>query len=102
MCIGACVGSAVVATAAERRVRLRVQRCAIDQACTCAVLCCAGPHAVLVLPACALLATPHTLHLKAGGEGDEWVVLLASGIRGVGGAVLRFKSKHFTHGMYAG
>eukprot|EP00879_Flechtneria_rotunda_P000981 GHRR01001115.1.p1 GENE.GHRR01001115.1~~GHRR01001115.1.p1 ORF type:complete len:1028 (+),score=415.34 GHRR01001115.1:835-3918(+) len=34
----------------------------------------------------------------AGGEGDEWVVCLASGIRGVGGAVLRFKSKHFTHG----
>jgi hypothetical protein len=36
--------------------------------------------------------------LPAGGEGDEWEVLLASGIRGVGGAVLRFRSKHFTHG----
>lgn len=36
-----------------------------------------------------------------GGEGDEWVVLLASGIRGVGGAVLRFRSKHFTHGEFS-
>jgi hypothetical protein len=34
----------------------------------------------------------------AGGSSDEWVVGLASGIKGVGGAVLRFKSKHFTHG----
>lgn len=34
----------------------------------------------------------------AGGEGDEWVVLLASGIRGVGGAVLCFRSRHLTHG----
>jgi hypothetical protein len=34
----------------------------------------------------------------AGGSGDDWVVGLASGVRGVGGAVLRFKSKHFTHG----
>ncbi|KAF6263804.1 glycosyl hydrolase [Scenedesmus sp. NREL 46B-D3] len=34
----------------------------------------------------------------AGGSGDEWVVGLASGIKGVGGAVLRFTSKHFTHG----
>lgn len=38
----------------------------------------------------------------AGGAGDEWVVLLASGIRGVGGAVLRFRSKHFTHGETGG
>jgi hypothetical protein len=34
----------------------------------------------------------------AGGVGDEWVVGLASGVKGVGGAVLRFRSKHFTHG----
>lgn len=38
----------------------------------------------------------------AGGSGDEWVILLASGIRGIGGAVLRFKSKHFTHGEQFG
>lgn len=36
----------------------------------------------------------------AGGVGDEWVMLLASGIRGVGGAVLRFRSKHLTHGEH--
>lgn len=29
------------------------------------------------------------------------MVLLASGIRGVGGAVLRFRSKHFTHGEHS-
>ncbi|WIA42006.1 hypothetical protein OEZ86_009303 [Tetradesmus obliquus] len=34
----------------------------------------------------------------AGGSGEEWVVGLASGVKGVGGAVLRFRSKHFTHG----
>jgi hypothetical protein len=48
---------------------------------------------VIVLSGAALCADA-----VAGGVGDEWVVLLASGIRGVGGAVLRFRSKHFTHG----
>jgi len=54
----------------------------------CAVPCCA-------VLCCAVLCC-------AGGDGDEWVVLLASGIRGVGGAVLRFRSKHFTYGEKGG